>query len=1372
MMKNKFLCLLMSIGMLMTTMIADPAVQAEGTEDLTMSSGNRAYTEQISDQFSQHMSVMHVYLKEDETAYFGTSVSDAQLYKNDSGKLYAWLFSNSAMGTEYTDDQLVYANTGDIYITQGNYTSIAEAIGAGKTPGKDGVVLIDLPSDSGKTTPGYIYDREQEAGGVDITGKGSGYKVTGTNTISSDTSGYIAGIKTNANTFTAPSEGIYTVVFFSSSQISDDPLMKSIDDTTPFSDTQGNGSIASWDISVYQGKQLQTGRVFTNMLYLNAGGNAFSYGGVSTGSLYAKMYAVTSDGYQYQIDLNGLDPSELSLYASRRGLLSLHGDDSSSLMHSVRSDSNTFSDLSTHNINFNQSLYNPDIDANFNLFFEKPSDDVLNALGIGQPQKLTSSDISDFAFTGANDATANEGYAGQGGTFSFTLNDTTATSYQIELDFSSINGGKVILSNALVSGINSIYWNGRDANGNIVPAGPYNTVSLMLKNGECHFPLLDAEQNPNGIKITRLNGEDTDKDTVYYNNSASGIGDTASPWMAANWTVADETDATSGIDSSSGAMKFTNEYSQGSSLAGDGDKAALDVWTYGSIEAKSLGSYSFSLFDTSFTVAAAFDNTAGTPSAGNPSSVTMTLEYADGTIVTEDALGNAITNPATLDSSNNYSYTWNHLNPAMTYQAVETPLTGYTTTSVPSSSGSSYQQTFTNTYTPTTLTITCNWDMNGSNAELPASASFNVYTDKDKKNQIGTYTLPDKNSWTITIENQDPTQSYYVYEDSIDGFTSSPGGKAFGNASNGFKFIFTNTYNNHDYAIAQALVQWDNANNDVSYQPGSVQITLLQDNVPVSGVDNPVTLSDANGWYYAWTQLPTIDSTKKYSFSESVVPGYTVATDPAYPPLVLGSLYSIIFNNSSITTSFQVNKTWDNGSGTQPESATVQLQQSIDGANYQNFGEPVILNSSNKWSNQWSGLPIYTSDGTKIQYKAIEDVPAGYTVSYGDVTDDEHNNYAQTITDTYSYTNFTVSDASDIHPASTKITIKDNTGNSYDTCTLNASNNWTYTFTNLPALDSDNNKITYTAEQNALINYKTSSNQNGNSATFTNTSKTASFTATATFANGINAMPPDSVTMQLQRSKDGKTYTNYGQPVEFNQAGGWTYHWTELPAYNASGRVQFLYRVVETVPTGYTAAEKDVSGTVDDGFTQEIDNTYAFTKITVSDTSTGTRPDSTKITLRKNGSAYDTCSLSSTNSWTYVFANLPIWDSDGEEIVYTLSQSAVDHYITSGGTLSGTYSDGYTASFENVYAPAPTSSATADTRKSSSASEKTDSWCITYLDCKGNTVSVQWVPTGGSPLKPAGFDYPDISNVSAHQDVHPSNCKVSTQYIVPNTSAK
>jgi hypothetical protein len=62
------------------------------------------------------------------------------------------------------------------------------------------------------------------------------------------------------------------------------------------------------------------------------------------------------------------------------------------------------------------------------------------------------------------------------------------------------------------------------------------------------------------------------------------------------------------------------------------------------------------------------------------------------------------------------------------------------------------------------------------------------------------------------------------------------------------------------------------------------------------------------------------------------------------------------------------------------------------------------------------------------------------------------------------------------------------------------------------------------------------------------------------------------------------------------------------------------------------------------------------------------------------------------------------------------------------------------------------------------------SWCITYLDCSGNTVKVQWVKYGENASAPAGYSYPEVNHVTAHQDIRPLSCSVKGGYVVPNTA--
>jgi hypothetical protein len=1288
---KKIIALLTAAGMLTAQVIGTCAVHAEGTQDILSDKGSRPYTEYYNDAdyAQQKQTVLHVYMNAGETAYFGTSVSNAISYELVDGEVKYPLFSNSAMGTSYTDAQLKYVNTGDIYVTSGNYSNIAEAIGAGKTPKKETVALIDLPSDANKTTPGYIYDRTQEKGGADLSGSGTGYKVSDANTIRSDTEGYVAGAKTNANAYTASVDGIYTVVFFSSRNAYEDSLKKDTEDTDPFAITQGGGTIASWDISVYKQGVKQSGRVFTSALNLNAGENALDANGVSTGSLYTKFYAVTNDGYQYQIDLNGLDASELTLYANKRGIVSLAGDGStSSLLHSVRSDRNDFSDLGSHKIDLNQYPYDDSLDAAYNLFFEAPSADALKALSIQDPQNLTADGISGFSFTG-EDSSSGVNYAGKGGTFRFTSTNTKAGSYQIELNFGT--GNVVTLSNTLMDGMNSIYWDGKDAKGSYVPANTYTNVTLKLKSGEIHLPLLDAEQDPEGIQITRTNGSSTDTAKVYYNNSAVNAGDTSLTWSKDSWIVGDEKDASNGEDSSSGAMVYTNTNTAGTSLSGDGDRTAIDLWTYGSSVIVPL-SFSYTLTAASFTATSAWANVPS--SVTHPSTVTMTLAYSDGTPLTSDIYGNAIDPVAVTDS-----YTWKNLDAAKTYTVIETPVAGYTS-STPVISGDAangYTTTITNTFAPASLTLSCIWNNTGNTGTLPSSAVIHVYTSAAKTQEIAgsPFTLSGP-AWSTTVTNLDPNATYYAFQDTVTDYVSSTGGMVNGNARTGFTEVFTNTYEAADKYIARVLFQWPKEDDANNYRPDTVSIKLYADGVETN---QTAVLSEANSWYYAWSNLPKQNASGtdiEYTFTDQTdlmddLPRYTIATDPEQHPLKTADQISIVYNGSYRTTSFTVNKTWVHGTDQASNNNTVavQLQQSVDARTYTNVGDPVTVADTKTWT----GLLSYTAKNEPIHYRAVETVPSGYTASYGTVNGNAKDGYTETITNTYNYTKFTVKDNSTgtQRPASLRVVLYDAPGFVYDTCVLNAVNHWTYTFDGLPVKDSEGNAIAYTVQQAPVTTYVSSATAvsgdavNGYSVIFTNTYETTSFSGSATLINGTNTSAPSSLQLQLEQSSDnGKTYTAYGSPVTVDKASSWAHLWQNLPAVSFSS-TPYLYRINETVPAGYHEQGSAVSGSITTGYTQKIQNFYAYTELTVSDASTGTRPAATTVTVYQNGTAYKTCTLNAQDHWTYTFTDLPLYDKNGSALRYSATQNAIVNYQTSNGELKGNPLDGYTVTFTNTY---------------------------------------------------------------------------------------
>ena len=59
------------------------------------------------------------------------------------------------------------------------------------------------------------------------------------------------------------------------------------------------------------------------------------------------------------------------------------------------------------------------------------------------------------------------------------------------------------------------------------------------------------------------------------------------------------------------------------------------------------------------------------------------------------------------------------------------------------------------------------------------------------------------------------------------------------------------------------------------------------------------------------------------------------------------------------------------------------------------------------------------------------------------------------------------------------------------------------------------------------------------------------------------------------------------------------------------------------------------------------------------------RPDTITVTLLKDGTVYDTRTISRTDSWQYTWSGIPRYSPDGTEIVWTIQENAVPGYISS-----------------------------------------------------------------------------------------------------------
>jgi uncharacterized repeat protein (TIGR01451 family) len=384
--------------------------------------------------------------------------------------------------------------------------------------------------------------------------------------------------------YTAPTSGIYQVTFYGpdgSTGANDASTSAGIDYiANPLINTNQKSSVSLWDITVRSNAAATAdlnGRVFTDYVAMIMGSNG-RY-------LKSNFYILTDDGYRYKTDLSnngagsGIDPNGFLFFANEKGLL-LPGGLGQPLYHTGQKIGDNFL---TPPLDGGVTLQPP----TYPTFFNPPSNAAVS--GIGYPliaQKPAAA--TNFLFTAGTGGSGNQSLQGVGGTFSFDA--PQSGTYQIVIDvnndgaYNVLNGDR-ILEGSMNAGSNSTVWDGKDGNGTALPPrsgnAPYN-AKIILKGGEYHFPLIDAESAATGFRIQMLNPPSpfpagTNATTIYFDDRNYSV-DTTNINLNCSATVGlPICDARTGVDSALGAHKYgTNTSSQ----TDYGDKKILDTWIY------------------------------------------------------------------------------------------------------------------------------------------------------------------------------------------------------------------------------------------------------------------------------------------------------------------------------------------------------------------------------------------------------------------------------------------------------------------------------------------------------------------------------------------------------------------------------------------------------------------------------------------------------------------------------------------------------------------------------------------------------------------------------------------------------------------------
>ena len=318
----------------------------------------------------------------------------------------------------------------------------------------------------------------------------------------------------------------------------------------------------------------------------------------------------------------------------------------------------------------------------------------------------------------------------------------------------------------------------------------------------------------------------------------------------------------------------------------------------------------------------------------------------------------------TLDEAGNWTGTFSSLDKykadgtEIVYTVKENDITNYTV-AITGDATSGFTITNTNTE-KVSVSGTKTWnDNNNQDGKRPASITVNLLKNGTKVDSK-TVTPDVSGAWTYSFSgldkyNADGTEiTYTVSEDSVDGYTSTVTGTN-----------ITNSYT-PETTVVKVTKAW------VGPKTNSVTVHLLADGTDTG---KTITLDEAANWTGTFSNLPKYkDGTEiVYTVKEDDIANYTVA--------ITGDATTgfTITNTSTEKVDVPVKKEWVG-----PKAGPVTVHLLADGVD---TGKTVTLSDSNSWTDTFSGLDKYKTDGTEIVYTVKEDDIANYTVAItGDAT--------------------------------------------------------------------------------------------------------------------------------------------------------------------------------------------------------------------------------------------------------------------------------------------------------------------------------------------------------------------------------------------------
>ena len=559
--------------------------------------------------------------------------------------------------------------------------------------------------------------------------------------------------------------------------------------------------------------------------------------------------------------------------------------------------------------------------------------------------------------------------------------------------------------------------------------------------------------------------------------------------------------------------------------------------------------------------------------------------------------------------------------------------------------------TLTNSHTPETISLTVRkvWDdANNQDGLRPASLTVQL---SNGTTVIRTATLSAENNWTATVDNlprfENGKEIAYTWTEE-----GLPAGYVLaGTTRNGTVTTLTNSHAPMTSATVRKV--WDDDDDRDGIRPANLTVRLSN--------GQSVTLNAANDWTATIDKLPRFKDGEEitYTWTEEDVPyGYSLTNTATE-----GNVTTLTNSHTPEVVSATVRKVWDdagNQDGIRPASLTVTLSN----------GQSVILNADNNWEATIDGLPRYDK-GVEINYSWTEnDLPEGYllsnTVAEGMVSTLTNSHTPETTSRTVRKVWQDENNEDGSRPTRLNVTLWDGF-KEVGKAVLDAANNWEATIDDLPK-NRAGKEIAYYWTEDATVGYLLREPViEGNVTTLTNVHVPR---VNLTEINGQKVwednhnehkVRPANITVLLYA--DG-TQVN-ASPIWRSRTGDtWSYTFSGLPAQNANGDT-IHYTVDEQAVEYY---DKEVSGTtITNRLVPRQPQNYQEikgVKTWEDDNNTGgTRPDSVKVSLFRDGVEIASVVITEATDWSYSFGRQPMDDGYGNQYHYEVREDGVPGYL-------------------------------------------------------------------------------------------------------------